>query len=412
MNQITVMLAAAAAAATLLPTSATAQTAVATRVIGGSGPDGAAFAARLATALEEGPVEWDALWAVGSRDREQRILDARSRALFDWFDVEATAERVLVDDKVFRDGGTIKYRRNMVTPQSNPLVPVTFNGAVTAENMGLLSEDESTNFNGGGQAYVFGLNLILDLATNFTTQRSYVSDVNGDGLIDEDPLDGADNDGDGRVDEDFAGISQQMFRTVYYDTATVFNQFFPDEADQHVPMGLEIVQESYVWTDPQFDDFVGIEFSVKNISPTLDAAGLGWEINNAYVGFMIDGDVGIDDDEAQWNHAWQTQWQVNVQAPARLMRGAVRHFRARGGGVAESYRLFEAMPGRERRREIPHEGVAGGGGVHRLHGKPGHAAAGLGRCPHDAAPAKGDRHVRTVGLKLHRYTDKIKVSKV
>jgi hypothetical protein len=125
-------------------------------------------------------------------------------------------------------------------------------------------------------------------------------DDDGDGLVDEDALDGADNDGDGREDEDFAGISQQMFRTVYYDTSTAFNQFFPDEADQHRPLGLQIVQESYVWTDPQFDDFVGIEFSVKNISPVLDNSGLGWDINNAYVGFMVDGDVGIDDDELNY----------------------------------------------------------------------------------------------------------------
>jgi len=125
-------------------------------------------------------------------------------------------------------------------------------------------------------------------------------DDDGDGLIDEDPLDGADNDNDGRIDEDFAGISQQMFRTVFYDTSTFYNQFFPDEADQHVPLGLRVVQESYVWTDPQFDDFVGIEYRVTNMSNIMDPAGLGWTINNAYVGFMVDGDVGIDDDELNY----------------------------------------------------------------------------------------------------------------
>ncbi|NNE44227.1 MAG: hypothetical protein HKN12_08450, partial [Gemmatimonadetes bacterium] len=125
-------------------------------------------------------------------------------------------------------------------------------------------------------------------------------DDDGDGLVDEDPLDGKDNDQDGRVDEDFAGISQQMFRTVYYDTSTAFNQFFPDEADQHTPLGLEVVQESYVWTDPQFDDFVGIEFTLRNMSEVVDPAGVGWDIRNAYVGFMVDGDVGIDDQELNY----------------------------------------------------------------------------------------------------------------
>jgi NAD(P)-dependent dehydrogenase (short-subunit alcohol dehydrogenase family) len=48
---------------------------------------------------------------------------------------------------------------------------------------------------------------------------------------------------------------------------------------------------------------------------------------------MMDPTGGIDDDEDSWNRAWQKHLQVNVQAPARLMRAAVRHFRQRGGGV-------------------------------------------------------------------------------
>ena len=42
---------------------------------------------------------------------------------------------------------------------------------------------------------------------------------------------------------------------------------------------------------------------------------------------------GIDDDEDAWQRAWQLHQQVNVLAPARLMRAAVRHYRERGGGV-------------------------------------------------------------------------------
>jgi hypothetical protein len=123
-------------------------------------------------------------------------------------------------------------------------------------------------------------------------------DDDGDGLLDEDPLDGTDNDADGRVDEDFAGISQKMFRTVYYDTSIFFNQFFPDEADQHTPMGLRVEQESYQWTDAQFDDFVGIEFRIQNISRLLDP--VGWDITSCYIGFMVDGDVGLDDEDLNY----------------------------------------------------------------------------------------------------------------
>ena len=42
---------------------------------------------------------------------------------------------------------------------------------------------------------------------------------------------------------------------------------------------------------------------------------------------------GVDDDEESWAESWSRHYQVNVQAPARLMRSAVRHFRERGGGV-------------------------------------------------------------------------------
>ncbi|MDH4108267.1 MAG: SDR family oxidoreductase [Gammaproteobacteria bacterium] len=42
---------------------------------------------------------------------------------------------------------------------------------------------------------------------------------------------------------------------------------------------------------------------------------------------------GVDDDPISWDNSWQQHYQVNVQAPARLMRAAVRHFRERSGGV-------------------------------------------------------------------------------
>lgn len=42
---------------------------------------------------------------------------------------------------------------------------------------------------------------------------------------------------------------------------------------------------------------------------------------------------GIDDSERNWERSWATHLQVNVQAQARLMRAAVRHFRTRGGGI-------------------------------------------------------------------------------
>ncbi len=54
---------------------------------------------------------------------------------------------------------------------------------------------------------------------------------------------------------------------------------------------------------------------------------------------------GIDDSEEDWDHAWQTQLQVNVLAPSRLMRGAVRHFREQGGGVIITLSSWVAQQG-------------------------------------------------------------------
>jgi hypothetical protein len=148
-------------------------------------------------------------------------------------------------------------------------------------------------------------------------------DDDGDGLVDEDPLDGLDNDHDGRIDEDFAGISQQMYRTAYYDTSTFVNQFYADQANWHHPLGLKVTQESYVWTDPQFDDFVGVEFKVTNISQVID--NVGWDINDAYIGFMVDADVGVNDQSLNYWKDDQGGFAALDTSIASVTGGAPRH---------------------------------------------------------------------------------------
>jgi hypothetical protein len=109
-----------------------------------------------------------------------------------------------------------------------------------------------------------------------------MQDDDNDNAVDEDWLDGYDNDGDGLIDEDFSAISQQMYTSVFYDTTTVMNTTRTE--DYHVPMNLMVRQESYAWTSPAVEDFVGIEYKVTNEG---DSA-----IYKAYVAFMIDGDIG------------------------------------------------------------------------------------------------------------------------
>jgi hypothetical protein len=109
-----------------------------------------------------------------------------------------------------------------------------------------------------------------------------LEDDDNDGAVDEDFLDGYDNDGDGLIDEDFSAISQQMFTSLFYDTTTIMNANRTE--DFHIPMNLEVRQESYAWTSAAVADFIGVEYKVKNMGDST--------IYKAYVAFMIDGDIG------------------------------------------------------------------------------------------------------------------------
>ncbi len=107
--------------------------------------------------------------------------------------------------------------------------------------------------------------------------------------FDEDPYNGRDDDGDGLVDEDYAAVSQQLFRCVYEDT---YEEDVNDGAaagDEHTSLGLRVIQESYQWTSETTDDFIGIDYKVINIGQDT--------IRMAYVGFMVDADAGPDNDD-------------------------------------------------------------------------------------------------------------------
>ncbi len=105
-------------------------------------------------------------------------------------------------------------------------------------------------------------------------------DDDADGLEDEDPLNGRDDDGDGLIDEDFAAVSEQYFRCEYADTVTV-------PLPNHEPLGLEIVQQSYQWSDPYLGDAIGLDFTIRN--------GGSRELEQVYLGFFADCDVGLRD---------------------------------------------------------------------------------------------------------------------
>jgi NAD(P)-dependent dehydrogenase (short-subunit alcohol dehydrogenase family) len=57
------------------------------------------------------------------------------------------------------------------------------------------------------------------------------------------------------------------------------------------------------------------------------------------------GSGGIEAGMESWDHAWDTQWRINVLAPARLMKHAVNHFVAQGGGVLVTMSSWVAQRG-------------------------------------------------------------------
>jgi hypothetical protein len=113
-------------------------------------------------------------------------------------------------------------------------------------------------------------------------------DDDGDGSVDEETHDGKDNDGDGLIDEDFGTVSQQMFTCVYTDDTPEALNTYPE----HVPMGLEITQRSYAWGIPGSDNFIGIEYTIRNSGKH--------DLNDVHIGFFYDADIGPVSDDFYW----------------------------------------------------------------------------------------------------------------
>lgn len=121
-------------------------------------------------------------------------------------------------------------------------------------------------------------------------------DDDGDGCIDEDPLDGIDNDGDWleirddlnkngkpnhgepNVDEDHAAISEEDIYVAYRDTFS--NPTMPN----HVPMGIKVRQKSYAWPKTLKEPIIFIEYNIINESSTV--------LDSVYAGLLVSPYVG------------------------------------------------------------------------------------------------------------------------
>ena len=109
------------------------------------------------------------------------------------------------------------------------------------------------------------------------------ADDDGDGTIDEEWLDGHDNDGDGLIDEDFAAISEDMQSCWYTDDQPGITQIYPE----HTPMNLLVRQRSFQWSETEFDQFVGFDYTITNTGNQV--------LENVYIGLFVDGDAGHRD---------------------------------------------------------------------------------------------------------------------
>ena len=81
-------------------------------------------------------------------------------------------------------------------------------------------------------------------------------------------------------------VSEADYIAVYSDTLTDASYVAtnPEEGRAHAPIGVEIVQKSYSWSYSYAEDFILLDFVIRNIGVN--------EIRKAFMGIYVDADVG------------------------------------------------------------------------------------------------------------------------
>ena len=124
----------------------------------------------------------------------------------------------------------------------------------------------------------------------FVNDDGDVDPITGEPRIDEDFLDGRDNDGDGMIDEDFAALGQQEFTCVMRDDTPEAINAVANEP--HVPIGLECRQSAWCYSLAGISDFNVIDYQIINRS--------GHMLDSVYVGFVVDMDAGPNNVSGYW----------------------------------------------------------------------------------------------------------------
>ena len=126
------------------------------------------------------------------------------------------------------------------------------------------------------------------------------ADDDGDRRVNEDRLNGRDDDGDGLIDEDYAAIGNLMYSCRYSDTEETAKRVWPE----HSPLGVEVRQETFQWSEKQLYNFIGVHYSVTNTGNDI--------LENIYAGIYADLDAGPrnlgnyfrDDMIGTWEGIW------------------------------------------------------------------------------------------------------------
>ncbi|WP_372617935.1 SDR family NAD(P)-dependent oxidoreductase [Falsiroseomonas sp.] len=135
------------------------------------------------------------------------------------------------------------------------------------------------------------------------------------------------------------GIGAEIARAVGAAGATVLAHCRADHAGAEAALAAVPADRQHILTADQAEPRAmdGLWQQALALVPRIDVVVL-----NAAV-FLNTG--GIEDGLEAWDHAWETQWRVNVAAPTRLMKHAVNHFVAQGGGVLVTMSSWAAQRG-------------------------------------------------------------------
>uniref|UniRef100_A0A832MIQ5 T9SS type A sorting domain-containing protein n=1 Tax=Eiseniibacteriota bacterium TaxID=2212470 RepID=A0A832MIQ5_UNCEI len=113
----------------------------------------------------------------------------------------------------------------------------------------------------------------------------------GKAKIDEDFLNGRDDDGDDRIDEDYAALGQKMLSCSIWDNTIEATSLA--QAEKHVPRGLEVRKKAWAYSLVQYENFNVIEYEIFNRS--------GQTLDSVYVGWLVDMDAGPNDVQGYWS---------------------------------------------------------------------------------------------------------------